>query len=81
MDFSANPPGRGERYAFVPFSSLARLVLRTFNILEIKEMECKKEKRRKEKRNERGREGKNKRQRERKERKPSTQTSPQSFKI
>lgn len=81
MDFSANSPGRGERYAFVPFSPLARLVLRTFNILKIKEIECKKEKGRKEKRNERGREGKNKRERERKERKTSTQTAPQIFKI
>lgn len=81
--FSTNPPGRGQRYVFVPFSSLARLMLRTFNIVKNKkkEMESKKEKGRKGKRNERGREGKNKRERERKERKPSTQTSPQIFKV
>lgn len=60
---------RGQRYVFVPFSSLARLMLRTFNIVKNKrkEMESKKEKGKKGKRNERGREGKNKRERERKE--------------
>ena len=73
----------GDRGMFLFPKSLARLMLRTFNIVKNKrkEMESKKEKGKKGKRNERGREGKNKRERERKERKPSTQTSPQIFKV